>query len=233
MYVVLNKDTIKNEILSQISVTKCGRVSKAVCMNFISYKLKAEWDCRLRGRRKRKTANALYLVDSPSPCLPPNSGNIMMHTTAWKDVTCDYSFGYVGKFDKKGLYESDLSSCGKRKIVCRRMKNQSQANDFSFGAYFYAVFKSLKKRNIERWRGFFLSRKNLWREGRGENGNNKETTDGLFVVFQSFGIFREPAFQYPFALVEHFEYPPKGRERYDTENNTQVHVFHIEGQTGT
>ena len=101
MYVVLNKDTIKNEILSQISVTKCGRVSKAVCMNFISYKLKAEWDCRLRGRRKRKTANALYLVDSPSPCLPPNSGNIMMHTTAWKDVTCDYSFGYVGKFDKK------------------------------------------------------------------------------------------------------------------------------------
>ena len=68
MYVVLNKDTIKNEILSQISVTKCGRVSKAVCINFISYKL--------------KTANALYLVDSPSPCLPPNSGNIMMHTTA-------------------------------------------------------------------------------------------------------------------------------------------------------
>ena len=35
---------------------------------------------------------------------------------------------------KKGLYESDLSSCGKRKIVCRRMKNQSQANDFSFDA---------------------------------------------------------------------------------------------------
>ena len=63
--------------------------------------------------------------------------------------------------------------------------------------------------------------------------NDEKTTGGLFVVFQPFGIFREPAFQYPFALVEHFEYPPKGRERYDTENNTQVHVFHIKGQTGT
>lgn len=41
------------------------------------------------------------------------------------------------------------------------MKNQSQANDFSFGAYFYAVFKRLKKRNIEKWRDFFLCRKNL------------------------------------------------------------------------
>ncbi|EHG98595.1 hypothetical protein HMPREF9441_03703 [Paraprevotella clara YIT 11840] len=79
----------------------------------------------------------------------------------WEDIACGCSFGYIGKFDKKGLHESDLSSCGKRKIVCRRMKNQSQANDFSFGAYFYAVFKSLKKRNIEKWRGFFLSRKNL------------------------------------------------------------------------
>ncbi|WP_287544500.1 hypothetical protein [Paraprevotella sp.] len=80
---------------------------------------------------------------------------------AWEDIACGCSFGYIGKFDKKGLHESDLSSCGKRKIVCRRMKNQSQANDFSFGAYFYAVFKSLKKRNIEKWRGFFLGRKNF------------------------------------------------------------------------
>ena len=64
-------------------------------------------------------------------------------------------------------------------------------------------------------------------------GMIKKTTGGLFVVFQSFGIFREPTFQHPFALVEHLEYPPKGRERYDTENDTQVHVFHIEGQTGT
>lgn len=39
------------------------------------------------------------------------------------------------------------------------MKNQSQANDFSFGAHFYAVFKSLKKRNIEKWRGFFSAGK--------------------------------------------------------------------------
>ena len=72
---------------------------------------------------------------------------------------------------------------------------------------------------------FSQQEKSLTR-GKGENGNDKETTDGLFVVFQSFGIFREPAFQYPFALVEHFEYPPKGRERYDTENNTQVRFPH-------
>ena len=41
------------------------------------------------------------------------------------------------------------------------MKNQSQANDFSFAAHFYAVFKSLEKRNIEKCRGFFPGRKNF------------------------------------------------------------------------
>ena len=79
----------------------------------------------------------------------------------------------------------------------------------------------------------FSQQEKFLTRGKGREWNDEKTTGGLFVVFQSFGIFREPAFQYPFALVEHFEYPPKGRERYDTENNTQVHVFHIEGQTGT
>ena len=139
MYVVLNKDTIKNEILSQISVTKCGRVSKAVCMNFISYKLKAEWDCRLRGRRKRKTANALYLVDSPSPCLPPNSGNIMMHTTAWKDVTCDYSFGYVGKLDKKRLVWEWF-------IILRQTENRLQENEKSISGEWFFIWRRFLRR---------------------------------------------------------------------------------------
>lgn len=85
----------------------------------------------------------------------------------WEDIACGCSFGYIGKFDKKGLHESDLSSCGQTENRLQGDgKNQSQANDFSL-ALFLRCIQELEKEEYRKMERLFSQQEKSLTRGEG------------------------------------------------------------------